>query len=44
MKTAHRKAAKHKRKWQKDPTAMGRVFARTQPYTQASRRNPAESL
>ena len=35
MKTAHRKAAKHKRKWQKDPTAMGRVFARTQPYTQA---------
>ena len=35
MKTAHRKAAKHKRKWQKDPAAMGRVFARTQPYTQA---------
>ena len=35
MKTAHSKAAKHKRKWQADPAAMGRVFARTQPYTQA---------
>ena len=33
--TAHRKAAKHKRKWQADPAAIGRVFARTQPYTQA---------
>ena len=35
MKTAHRKQAKAKRKWQKDPTVMGRVFARIQPYTQA---------
>ena len=35
MKTAHRKQAKVKRKWQTDPTAMGRVFARIQPYTQA---------
>jgi len=35
MKTAHRKAARHKRKWQADPAAMGRVFACTQPYTDA---------
>ena len=32
MKTAHRKQARVKRKWQADPTAMGRVFARIQPY------------
>ena len=35
MKTAHRKQAKVKRKWQADPTAIGRVFARIQPYTHA---------
>ena len=35
MKTAHRKAARHKRRWQADPAAMGRVFARIQPYTDA---------
>lgn len=35
MKTAHRKAAHAKRRYQADPAAMFRVFNRLEPFTQA---------
>ena len=35
MKTAHRKAAHGKRRYQADPAAMFRVFNRLEPFTQA---------
>ena len=35
MRTAHRQAARGKRRWQADAASLGRVMARTQPYTDA---------
>ena len=33
MRTTHRKASRHKRRWQADPSAIYRVFNRIQPFT-----------
>ena len=33
MKTAHRKASQHKRKWVADPGSIYKVMAKTQPFT-----------
>lgn len=34
MKTKHRTAAKHKRRWQADPSSVYRLMAKVQPFTQ----------